>query len=335
MGIKGFSQIVKEHAPNSIFQVPISFFNGKRIAIDMGDLLYSSMSIAVKIESRKLTTEPPNQNRMEFRCLEMILNRLKLFLENSITPVCIFDTFAHPLKSFGLNKRHENKQKLQDKLNQANNIEDYTKFFKQNVDVSHFFGENVKVFLKNLGFSVFATGESPFENIETRDAEGICANLCRNNYCYAGMTPDADFHVYGGNIAILQIEGGNCQVRILDNMLNSMKLNFYEFRDLCILSGTDYNSNIYNVGPVKCWNYIQMYRNISNLSRNIDVSILNYDNVIKVFDSTLVKLSMKIPMFDYPKFLKEGRNILSSCGLESQFEVINILVSNLCVEINI
>jgi flap endonuclease-1 len=295
MGIKGFSDLIK--SVPCTYDLNLSHFKNTAVAIDMGDLLYSSMSVAVKIASKNPETIE-DQSYTWSKCIQMIIDRIELLLSSSITPVCVFDTEAHPLKSYGLNKRKAAKEKIAIKLSEArenNNYAMYSKYIRQNVSVSCEFSDYVKLILTRMGITTYTSGEFPFDDLETKDAEGVCALLCRNNLCTAAITPDTDFHVYGGNIAIIDIKGSSIKIRVLDDILKGLNLDFNRFRDLCILCGTDYNSNIPGIGPVRALEFIRKFGSMPEIGKVMDISVINYPQVIRIYDSTNIIMTFSLP----------------------------------------
>ena len=55
----------------------------------------------------------------------------------------------------------------------------------------------------------------------------------------------------------------------------------YQKNNLCILCGTDYNKNIYKVGPKKAYDLLKKHESIDNFT--IDTSILNHIRVRELF----------------------------------------------------
>ena len=112
------------------------------------------------------------------------------------------------------------------------------------------------------------------------EAETLCCRMCSsvkdNKYNKNIKTPigviseDSDVLAYGANMLLcdLNISNGECNVIYLPSLLKTMELNYSEFLDFCILSGTDYNHNIPSIGSVKCIELINKYRSIQNIFVN-------------------------------------------------------------------
>ncbi len=109
MTIHGFAQLQKKYFPNCITLIPLCFFRGKKIAIDMGMLMHTMFCMAAYriIDSTNVPYEEVDKSKIYKFALTNIMNKLKLFLEYGIVPVCCFDSKPHFLKIDTAIKRKE------------------------------------------------------------------------------------------------------------------------------------------------------------------------------------------------------------------------------------
>lgn len=336
MGINYFSEFIKEHAPNCYFEIPLANFRGRRFAIDINNLAFMMMSTAVKevVERTNLSVEQPDFVEINRLALDKIMARLIIYLQHGIPPVCVFDSKPHELKNHAKAKRKADKDKIKDKLREAENklyladplyrtqflVNEYAKYLKQNIEVSFDFMNQLKDILNAVGFPTLTAADF---NLETNDAEGICAALCLqgNDYCVATVSNDSDYHAYGGNLEVIdmyskyttvdgiRVSAYYVKVRSLEAILQQSGLTFEKFRDLCILQGTDFNPNIAGIGAKKSWDYIARYGSIINMAQaGVNVAVLNYPNVFKIFASTIVVINIPQPNFNAERFREHGRN---------------------------
>ena len=66
-------------------------------------------------------------------------------------------------------------------------------------------------------------------------------------------------------------------------------MTYQQFRDLCIMCGTDYNKNIFRVGPEKAYDCLIQYGSIEGIKENhseVDISILKHIRVRELFSFT-------------------------------------------------
>lgn len=343
MGIDYFSDFIREHAPNCYFEIPLESFRHRRVAIDINNLAFAMMSVATKevVDRTELAINKPDRGNIDRLAIDKIIGRLVIYLQHGITPVCVFDGKPHELKSHAKAKRKANNDRIKNKLKDAEIklysvdllfrvqplINEYAKYCKQNIEVSYDFMNQLRDILITVGFPVLSATDF---GLETRDAEGICAALCLqgNDYCVATVSTDSDYHTYGGNIEItdiypkyvnnngVRVHVYYAKVRSLEAILQQCGLTFDRFRDLCILQGTDFNPNIPGVGVKRSWDYITRYGSIVGLGQSgIDISILNYFNVLKIFASTIVKINIPLPNFNVSRFREHGRNMFDLYNL--------------------
>lgn len=334
MGIGHFSDFVRRYAPRCYYERELEHFRGRRFAVDMNNLAYQMMSVATKdiLDETNLVEDRPDTQAINNKAMDKIVRRFVVFVEHGITPVAVFDGKSHPLKAHAKSKKKPYQDKLRAKLQSIEEhlyslqplyrtrdiIDEYTKYYRQCIDVSCDFLESLKGVLSSLGFPVLSATDF---GLETGDAEGICATLCMqgNDYCYAAVTNDSDYHVYGGNIQIIDVYPNKgkyyAKIRTLESILKQTKLSFERFRDLCILCGTDFNPNIPSIGLVRAWDKIQKYGTIREMAKHEDVRILNYDAVLKIFASTIVKVDIPAPEINIEAFRENSRQVLEEYHL--------------------
>ena len=113
------------------------------------------------------------------------------------------------------------------------------------------------------------------------EAETLCCKMCLNvkekissnnelKRAIGVISEDTDVLAYGANMLLcdLNISNGECNVIYLPSLLKTMELNYNEFLEFCILSGTDYNYNIPGIGSIKCLQLLNKYHSIDNIFTN-------------------------------------------------------------------
>jgi 5'-3' exonuclease len=156
-----------------------------------------------------------------------------------------------------------------------------------------------------LAKELFRILNVPFYNAPL-EAECACADLCKRGIVDAVLTEDTDVIAYGSNIFLSKIDTSNdtCVQIVYQDVLKSLKLNESEFLDLCIMFGCDYNKNINKVGIETSYKYIQKYRSIDEIAKqlSLDVSILNHERTRELF-TKYEKLNIEnIPFCGVPNF---------------------------------
>lgn len=309
MGIEKFDDLLKQNCPHAFETVPLQFFTGQRIAIDFNFHAWRMYTLAVRVivDKTNLVTEQVDLLAIENFAIEKMFEMLAIFARYKIIPVCVLDSTPHPLKNHARDKKAKEREKKMAKLQQAQiDLLNYDPLLVTTAVTKAYADELKKSFkpqesyycrmtdiLRAISIPVFTAAQFGFMS---NDAEGICAALCMpgNNYCVATYTKDGDYHCYGGNLAIYEIEGKMVQgeyrhfatVRSLTNILTDLQMPFPVFLDLCICLGTDFNDNMNQVGVVRALELIRRFGSIDNIAASgRDVSVLNHHAVRQMFRS--------------------------------------------------
>jgi 5'-3' exonuclease len=232
MGIRHLNKYLREKCPDSIRVLNMADLEGKRIAVDISIYLY-------KYEGDNML-------------LENMYLMLSIFRHHNITPIFIFDGKPPPEKKELLLKRKEDKQEAQneyDKLQKS--LENNTQFDetekqeivatmdqlkKQFIHINKDKIESVKELIRAYGATYY---DAPGE------ADELCALLVLKKKVWACLSEDMDLFVYGCSRVLRYFSLMNHSVVLyhMKGILDELSLNQKEFREICILSGTDYNIN--------------------------------------------------------------------------------------------
>lgn len=179
------------------------------------------------------------------------------------------------------------------------------------------------------------------------EAEQTCAQMCCRKDVVAVYTTDSDCLAYGCPIMINKITQGvgvrmktptTADCYTFANVREILELTHQQITDFCIMSGTDFNDNCPDYGPVANLKLIQHYGSIQNMERhhialkarplaeyqlltemerlclNYDFSYLNYLEVIKIFTRTVIyekaSLEIKITAQQFEQGLRVIKHIL-------------------------
>ena len=265
MGIKFLNKILRDTCDKSIWQINISELTGKKIAVDISIYLY-------KYE----TTDT---------LLENIYLMLAIFRQYNITPIFIFDGKAPAEKKQLLQKRREDKaaakneyNKLKDVLeNNADKDEEekldiaasMDQLKKQFVHISREKIEKVKELIRAYGATYY---DAPGE------ADELCALLVIKKKVWACLSEDMDLFVYGCNRVLRYFSLFNQTVVLYytKGILEQLNMTQKEFREICVLSGTDYNinantnkeNNKYNDLSLSLPNTMKLFRKYKEVNTN-------------------------------------------------------------------
>ena len=303
MGIRNLNRFLNDNAANSIKLCKFSELSGKTIAIDISIYLYKFALDNTLIENFYLM--------------------ISIFKHYNIIPIFIFDGIPPPDKYELLKKRKEDKNEAQEKYNNLKNILAINKNMdesdkqeliynmdmlkKQFISISKNDIDNIKNLIRVCGATYYdAIGE----------ADELCALLTIKNKVWACLSEDMDMFVYGCPrvIRYFSLLNHTAVLYDLNGILNNLGITQKELREICILSGTDYNIECDdNNLLVNILKYFKKYHKSKSEEgfydwlRNNNVNIIkDYDllnNIYKIFD--LSKHNYNNKMFEKIK-IKNG-----------------------------
>jgi len=230
MGIRNLNRFLREQCADEIRVTPLSHLSGKKIAIDISIYMYKFASDGVLLENMYLM--------------------LGMFRYYNIIPVFIFDGKPPTEKMELLQKRREDKMEARDeydklsaslKLNpdmetsEKQEISNTMDMLKRTfVYISKHQTQQVKELIRAYGATYY---DAPGE------ADELCALLVVKKKVWACMSEDMDMFVYGCTRIIKYLSLLNHTVVLYDlaEILNKLGISHIQLREICILSGTDYN----------------------------------------------------------------------------------------------
>lgn len=118
------------------------------------------------------------------------------------------------------------------------------------------------------------------------EAEAYGAYMCVHGFLDAVMTEDTDVLAYGCPMLICKISMSKKVFSIikLEMVLETLNITFEQFRDLAILLGNDYNSNIKGIGPSGAIKLIEKYGTIDSIdAKKVDISSIPYKRSRELF----------------------------------------------------
>jgi 5'-3' exonuclease len=266
MGIKFLNKILRDNCNQSIWQIDIGELAGKKIAVDISIYLY-------KYESNNAL-------------LENIYLMLAIFREYNIIPIFVFDGKPPPEKKELLQKRREDKAAAKNEYNklkyQLEQIGDDTdesneiaatmdQLKKQFVYITHEKIEKVKELIRAYGATYY---DAPGE------ADELCALLVIKKKVWACLSEDMDLFVYGCNrvLRYLSLVNQSFVLYHTKGILESLNMTQKEFREICILSGTDYNINANTDSKTKNNDMITLPNTIKLFRKYQEQQIVNKNN---------------------------------------------------------
>lgn len=230
------NRYLREFSSAALKKMTMNDLNGRKIAIDISIFLY--------------------QFKGNGDLLESMYKMIMLFRDYHVTPVFVFDGTPPDEKLEILEERDAGKKKarekcdyLQSELQNNNDLnEDERKQLEVKLNLEkkkclHITNANVrdvKALINVLGVTYLeADGE----------ADDLCVMLVKKKLVWACMTEDMDMFVYGVPRVLrnFDLKKGTMTLYSMYDILNNLKMTQAEFRDICLLSGTDYNRSRFTV----------------------------------------------------------------------------------------
>lgn len=230
MGIRYLNRFLKDNASPSIKLCNLAELSGKKIAVDISIYMYRFASDDTLIEN--------------------IYLMLSVFRHYNIIPIFVFDGKPPPEKRELLQKRKEDKQEAENEYNNLKNKLEINKDMddadkqeiiynmdmlkKKFISINKNDIENVKILIRSFGATYY---DAPGE------ADELCAMLTMKEKVWACLSEDMDMFVYGSPrvIRYLSLLNHTAVVYDVKGILNNLGITQKELREICVLSGTDYN----------------------------------------------------------------------------------------------
>ncbi len=174
MGIHSLTKLIAQKSPNSIQNVNLFTFKGKRIAIDTSIFIYKSL-INIRYNGDYLR----NKDGKIMSHIYGLFNKIVLLKSYGIEPIFIFDGKPPTEKQDVLNSRNKKVKDNKEKMNISSDPEEKKKLEKSTIRITREHITDLETLFQKMGVSyIHATGE----------AEAYAAELCRINYVDAVMS---------------------------------------------------------------------------------------------------------------------------------------------------
>ena len=278
--------------------------------------IYDTGAPVEKNEERQRRKE--HKEKLESKIMELTLALDKAKLTGEIDPILI--EFNNTLSE----KQQQVKSLLRVEKEKSINLEtleyEISKKQRQLVTIT---SEDFEISRKLLDVTGIPWFNAPGE------AETTCSDLCIRGKVDAVISEDTDVLCYGAPLVVTKIDVSKNTAVIVRHadILESLGLTADQFTDFCIMCGTDYNKNIFKVGPEKSFKLIKEYGNIDGIT-SLDTSILNHKRVREIFRN-YEKIEVDVTYCKQPDVQKlyefiQQRNVKTSLQtIKSVFSVVD------------
>jgi flap endonuclease-1 len=230
MGIRNLNSFLRDNASSALKFINVAEMSGKKVAVDTSIYMYKFAS--------------------EDALIENIYLMLAVFRHYNIIPIFVFDGKPPSEKSELLLKRREDKKdaeaeyyRLKKLLENNKNMDDADRqdivsnmdnLKRRFVYISRNDTETIKSLIRSYGATYC---DAPGE------ADELCAMLAVKGKVWACLSEDMDMFVYGCPRVIRYLSLLNHTAVLYDTkkILEILDITQAELREICVLSGTDYN----------------------------------------------------------------------------------------------
>ena len=231
MGVRYLNGYLNSKCVKGIRRIDLSELSNKKIAIDASIYMYNC--------------------KLKGGLIEYMYKMIFTFRSYNIIPVFVFDGKPPPEKKNILTARKQKKREAQEEINilaeNLKNLSENTNEYnlihqqilnlkKRSIYLTYQEICSVKQLLKLSGITYYdSEGE----------ADSLCAKLVIKNIVWGCMTDDTDLFIYGCPRVIrnYNLFNNTAVLYNLKDILKELKLSMNDFKEICIVSGTDYNHN--------------------------------------------------------------------------------------------
>lgn len=319
MGIRYLNRFLKDNASPSIKLCNLADLSGKKIAVDISIYMYRYAS--------------------EDTLIENIYLMLSVFRNYNIIPIFVFDGKPPPEKRELLQKRKEDKQEAEEEYNKLKKTLEINKDMddadkqeiiynmdmlkKKFISINKSDTENIKNLIRAYGATYY---DAPGE------ADELCAMLTIKEKVWGCLSEDMDMFVYGCPRVIRYLSLLNHTAVIYDvkGILTNLGISQKQLREICVLSGTDYNLEC-DDSKNSLYNTLKQFKKYHKskseldfyewLNANNNDYIKDYDLLKKIYDifelnanHYNIKIFEKIKIQNGPILKEDIKNILKIDG---------------------
>ena len=312
MGIKYLNQFLKENVKDSIKIISISELSGKKIAVDISIYMYKYLS--------------------DNSLIENIYLMLSVFKFYNVIPIFIFDGKPPNEKNELILQRQQDKKTAQieykKKTELLNLNPDMNKNDKQQlINKINLLKKKClyisKTDIINVKKLITAYGATYYD--APREADELCALLTIKGKVFATLSEDMDMFVYGLPKVLRYFSLLN-HTAVLYNMkeiLKNLGMTQKELREICVLSGTDYNKNN---DSNNLYTTLKLFKKYYKSNTTLEFYDWLLENTDSVYDfQSLLKINNMFDLKNYHDIEIENIDIINSDI--NLFEIKNILNS--------
>lgn len=269
MGVTKLLPFLQKKAPNAMSKLTPSSLRLKKVALDTSIAMYQFLANTQYLSAQNEIVEMKDQSGRNQGPLFGLIFRSLNYLETQIKPVWVFDGQPPELKAKTLERRRQWKEESQKNMIKALEDKDMYKAFKMKMRTIRV-TEEMQTDAKKM-MEIF---KIPYVQAAS-EGESQCAYLVNNGHVDYMISKDSDSLAYGTKFLIDGLKAADIKADKeitlidLDKVLSQLKLTIEQFRDLCILCGTDYNDKVVGFGPATAYKNLIKYGSIEEILKRL------------------------------------------------------------------
>jgi 5'-3' exonuclease len=280
MGIKAINEFLAKQRCDCFKTIPLLDLHGYRLAIDGYGWVYANMAVIYKglvIQSVNPVDDSIDRSIL-LQLTYMALINFNITLMNSgITPVWVWDGKPRKEKA----KTRENRKAERDKVKVQ--VEELTQELV-NTPILLRSREAIAELKKKLMYhnavmdgdiamcKSLISGLGLPSIVAPDDAESLCSGLAQEGLAVGVWSKDTDNYALGTPLMITGFNRSGSvpcvDVVVVSLIRQKLNLTQEQLRDLCIMSGCDFNDNIPNIGPAKSYKHLLKYQSLESFISN-------------------------------------------------------------------
>jgi flap endonuclease-1 len=269
MGIKNLNRFLHKHCTsNAIQHTHISAYKHTTLVIDTSIFMYKFLLL----------------KKTQQGIIHLFQIMVDLFRTNDITPIFIFDGKPPEEKMKLLKERYCKKvsaykkaEELKQLLETSETTPDIQDAIKREIEIAETNALRlrrvdilaIKTFIRSLNIGVIESEQ---------EADELCVKHVKSNQAFAVISDDMDMLVHGcpATLRNLDVYTGECTAYLLDIILYDLNMTLLQFREIMVLSGTDYCSNMQECDLYKTLKLYTNYKRFLKANKWRNIGFLDY-----------------------------------------------------------
>jgi flap endonuclease-1 len=255
MGIPKLNKILMDKcSQNAISKIHLKSLYKKKVAVDISIYLYRFLG--------------------DGNFMENVYLFLSLFKYYCIEPIFVFDGKPPPEKQGTIKRRKIEKRAAKDEYdileNQLEEIDDILEIEKRKDIVKRMDllkKKMVRVKWEHIDNTIELLQEFGFIHyLAPNEADQLCVHLAKRGDVYAVVSDDMDMIISGCSHVIRNLNMSTHDAFIYNNdqIIRELDVTLEHFRQIVILSGTDYNNPALSISIKKAFDIYSQYKNTNN-----------------------------------------------------------------------